>query len=491
MNLAGSATVDARKVGGNVQAKPLRHTLKQNLIVLSFLADFAVLCGAMFLAYWLRFETALRYFGVVDERIVLQHYLGHLAIGVITLSVVLANFRLYDPKHLLSFRDTARIIVKSCGLWVVGYLAFSLVLKFNPPISRLYCVLGFANAAALLVGWRWMLYRILRREEYANLLQMRVVFVGWNADCMRAMRRMGDFASRTIAVHGIVRPPNGVLEAEPPAGVRVLGDFEDCRRVVEAGEVDTVLVTDLDMSRGELIELANFCEKEMIEFKLVPTCFQVLLSGLHLETVSGMPVLGISRLPLHSTFNNYLKRGVDVVGSVVALVLSAPVMAFFGALIYLESPGPIFYRQRRLGRNGELFDIFKLRSMKLDAESNGKPGWTVRDDPRVLRIGKFMRSWNIDEIPQFWNVLRGEMSLVGPRPERPELIETFKEEIPHYNARHNIKPGITGWAQVNGFRGDTDLSERVRFDLDYIERWNLFFDFQIMLLTFCQRENAC
>ncbi|HRX56355.1 MAG TPA: exopolysaccharide biosynthesis polyprenyl glycosylphosphotransferase, partial [Verrucomicrobiales bacterium] len=198
-----------------------------------------------------------------------------------------------------------------------------------------------------------------------------------------------------------------------------------------------------------------------------------------------------SRLPLHSAFNQYVKRAIDMVGAFVGLVLSVPILAVCGALIYLESPGPIFYRQRRLGRSGQIFEMVKLRSMRLNAETGGKIGWTVKDDPRRLRIGTFMRAWNIDEIPQFWNVLKGEMSLVGPRPERPELIEEFKEVIPHYNARHNIKPGITGWAQVNGLRGDTDLSERVRFDLHYIENWNVFFDFQIMVMTFFKRENAC
>lgn len=189
--------------------------------------------------------------------------------------------------------------------------------------------------------------------------------------------------------------------------------------------------------------------------------------------------------------NQYVKRFVeDLLGGALRTISGSACDRSFGILIYRESPGPIFYRQRRLGANGSIFDMVKLRSMKLDAETKGV-GWTVKDDPRCLKVGAFMRRWNIDEIPQFWNVLKGDMSLVGPRPERPELIEQFKEEIPHYNARHNIKPGITGWAQVNGLRGDTDLSERVRFDLHYIENWNVILDFQIMLLTFFKREGAC
>lgn len=240
----------------------------------------------------------------------------------------------------------------------------------------------------------------------------------------------------------------------------------------------------------EIDDLATICEKEMVQLKVIPSYFQILVSGLSLQTISGVPILGISQLPLDRPANQVLKRAVDIIGSIVGMILSVPVIAIFGAIVYMESPGAIFYRQRRLGRGGTPFDIIKIRSMKLDAEKGGKAGWTVKDDPRRLKIGAFIRKWNIDELPQFWNVLKGEMSLVGPRPERPELIANFKEEIEHYNARHGAKPGVTGWAAINGLRGDTDLSERIRCDLYYLENWSLWLDFQIMFLTFFRRANA-
>jgi exopolysaccharide biosynthesis polyprenyl glycosylphosphotransferase len=192
---------------------------------------------------------------------------------------------------------------------------------------------------------------------------------------------------------------------------------------------------------------------------------------------------------LDRLFNRMLKRTMDIIGATIGLTLSAPIMLVCGILIYLESPGPIFYRQIRTGRNGRNFTIFKLRSMRLDAEK-GTACWTQKDDPRRLKTGAFMREWNLDEVPQFWNVLKGEMSLVGPRPERPELIANFKHQIPHYNARLASKPGLTGWAQVNGLRGDTSLVERVRYDLHYLENWSLWFDLQTMFLTFFKRQNA-
>jgi exopolysaccharide biosynthesis polyprenyl glycosylphosphotransferase len=249
-------------------------------------------------------------------------------------------------------------------------------------------------------------------------------------------------------------------------------------------------VADLNLAMDEIIELANIAEKEFVQFKVIPSYFQTLVSGLRSETISGVPILGIADLPLDRPFNRLLKRAMDIVGAIVGLFISAPLMGIFGALVYLESPGPIFYRQVRSGKNGRPFHIIKIRSMRLDAEAAGGAGWTTKDDPRRLRIGKFLRGWNIDEIPQFWNVLKGDMSLIGPRPERPELIATFKHQIPHYNARHASKPGITGWAQVSGFRGDTSLVERVRHDLSYLENWSLWLDIQILFLTFLKRENA-
>lgn len=190
-----------------------------------------------------------------------------------------------------------------------------------------------------------------------------------------------------------------------------------------------------------------------------------------------------------SAANGVAKRGIDIIGAVVGLLVSAPLVALFGLLIYRESKGSIFYKQVRTGKGGKDFTIYKLRSMKLDSEVAGA-GWTVENDPRCLKVGALIRRLNIDEVPQFWNVLKGEMSLVGPRPERPEHIVRLEKEIPRYQERHVVKPGITGWAQVNGWRGDTDLGERVKCDIDYIEKASVLWDISIMARTFVNRQNA-
>jgi exopolysaccharide biosynthesis polyprenyl glycosylphosphotransferase len=473
------------------QAEPSKSAYNK-LVALAFIGDALAAWSALTLAYWLRFETGLVRFGVADpDSAGIGNYFGHFVVGVALMSVLLTNFRFYERRNFLSYHRTLRIIGKTAVVWTAAYLALTVILSFQPPMSRVYCGLAFASMLAVLPLWRWLLWKMVSQDRIAGRLRQRAIVIGWSEEFEKAYRLFRDSPDRPFEVCGFISPPGEALPNGRHSDLRVIGRYEDLPLLLHMQICDVVLVANMNNHTNELIQLAALCEKEMVEFKLVPTWFRVLLSGLNLESVSGMPVLGISRLPLHSALNQYVKRALDIVGAIVGLALAAPIIAVFGALIYLESPGPIFYRQRRLGLGGKLFDMIKLRSMKLDAEKSGGPGWTVKDDPRCLRVGKFMRRWNIDEIPQFWNVLIGDMSLVGPRPERPELIQNFKEVIPHYNARHHIKPGITGWAQVNGLRGDTDLTERIRHDLHYIENWNLFLDIQIMILTFFKRENAC
>ncbi len=481
----------------NPTALPLRQSASTSaaqyhkLVSGAFVCDLLAVAFALLLAHWIRFDTFVATVGVQAEGLIgRMDYFGHIVLGLVIMMFALVKFGVYSRESLLSYTATLKGVVKSCVVWIVTYLSLTLVLKFDPPISRIFCGIGLILMVTILPVWRGILWRVINREETASSLRHRALVVGWSADFAKAVEMFAHASDRPFDVVGVISPPDGVFQTPVPPNMPVMGSYETLEALLQLRVCQTVIVADDAVKTGNLMQIALICEKEMVEFKLVPTCFQVLLSGLHLESVGGVPILGISRLPLHSTVNQALKRGVDILGGLVGVCLAAPVIALFGLMIKKESPGPIFYRQRRLGANGKTFDMVKLRSMTLDAEKDGV-GWTVKGDPRVLRVGGFMRRWNVDEIPRFWNVLRGDMSLVGPRPERPELIEEFKEDIPHYNARHNIKPGITGWAQVNGLRGDTDLSERVRFDLHYIENWNVIFDFQIMFLTFIKREGAC
>ena len=476
-----------RRLGG-----PRGRELAQRLVGLSLLGDLAVTFAALAAAFALRFRTALgTALGVSQAPVAWHEFFGHFVFQAFTLLLVFYHLDLYSTEQTSRFRKTGATLLTGCVLWLVVSFSLTGLLGFQTLVSRTY--LGFASVALAggLLGWRAAFDGFLRSRDVAGRLRRRILCVGWTEGATRLAEQIAADSRHPYVILGAVPGADGGFASSLPRGVRTLGDFPEVREILGEWAVDMVVVCDPDPSRDALVGLANLCEKELVDFKVIPSCFQILLSGLHLETVSGVPVLGISRLPLDRPFAAVAKRVVDIVGSLTGLLLSAPLLAVFGLLVWLESPGPIFYRQRRSGRNGRDFFIVKIRSMRLDAEAAGqRPGWTQREDPRRLRVGAFMRRWNIDEVPQFLNVLRGDMSLVGPRPERPEFIADFKEEIPHYNARHGIQPGITGWAQVNGFRGDTDLTERVRCDLFYMENWSLLLDFQIMFMTFWKRQNA-
>jgi exopolysaccharide biosynthesis polyprenyl glycosylphosphotransferase len=460
----------------------------ERVIIASMICDFVVIAAAMAAGFWLRFHTFIRAYGQ-HSGVTFRDYAGYAEVGAVSMSLILAYRQFYGEGVVLRYRRVARQIFEACVLWILGFLSISLILKFEPPLSRLYAVVCGATICCSLLLSRWVFSRIIRRPSILPSLRQRVLMVGWNDEAERLASAFGTDKADAYELAGCVRP-SGRDFARMPDHRLVLGEHEQIGDIIERRGVDIVMLADMNSGQSDIVGLANLCEKMMVQFKVIPSYFQILVSGLHLDTVSGIPILGVSGLPLNRTLNIVLKRAVDIVGSIVGLLISVPLIATFGAIVYAESPGPILYRQRRLGRNGKEFFIFKIRSMKLNAEAPGKVGWTTKNDPRRLRIGGFMRKLNIDEVPQFWNVLRGEMSLVGPRPERPELIRNFKEEIPHYNARHNVKPGITGWAQVRGFRGDTDLGERIKCDLWYLENWSLLLDFHIMLLTFIKRDNA-
>ena len=462
--------------------------LPERLVITSLLCDAVVIVYALVFSFWFRFQTPIQELGI-PVTLTLRDYVGYIACGGLAFIFTLTAFGIYERQALLRFRFVSLQIVKAACLWALCFLGFALIFKFSPPISRTYVAISAVLMPGALLGWRAIFHGFLQRSSVAVSLRQRILFVGWNEEADRLTTAFSHDPGSAYEVVGCVNSMRARFQRKPK--VRILGAFAELTEVIGRESVDMVVLTDVNGVKGDIVGLANTCEREMVQFKVIPSYFQILVSGLHLETVGGIPVLGVSRLPLDRFVNILLKRVVDVIGAVFGLLIAVPLIVLFGFLVYRESPGPILYRQRRLGRNGVEFDILKIRSMKLDAEADGKAGWSTKDDPRRLKMGGFMRKWNVDELPQFWNVLKGEMSLVGPRPERPELIHNFKHEIPHYNARHNAKPGITGWAQVKGLRGDTDLGERISCDLWYLENWSIFLDFQILVMTFSHHKNAC
>ncbi len=466
----------------------VQHYGAHKWVLVSIIGDFFTAMLAASLAFWVRFEL-LREVGHFMVQSV-DEYIIHLVLGSASFVAVLAWRGVYRREMLLQSRKVRKAIIRGTLLWTAGFLLMALLFHIEPPISRIYMAVNGLLTLPLVLLWRQGFNAHLRTPSRLAALQQRTIIVGWNEDALDLQNRFAANPEESFDIMGWVATGHSTSgKASETSTIPCLGHVLDLEKVLTDHPADVVILADLSGPREQAVDIANLCEREMIGFKIIPSCFRIFLSGLQLENVAGTPILGVSRLPLDSSFNVAIKRSVDIIGALFGLLISAPLIAIFGAVVYFESPGPVFYRQRRTGANGKPFHIIKIRSMRLDAEKNGAQ-WCKQDDPRRLKIGEFMRKWNIDEVPQFWNVLKGEMSLVGPRPERPELIANFKHEIPHYNARHHAKPGMTGWAQIKGLRGDTSLVDRIKADLWYLENWNVILDFKVMVMTFLKRDNA-
>jgi exopolysaccharide biosynthesis polyprenyl glycosylphosphotransferase len=481
-------TGPAEALSPGVRARDASKFLIESLLNVAVVGDLFFFAAGLMAAFDLRFHLPpfdqLRF---TREPISLWAYGNHFVFGSVFFCILAARAGLYQSNNLLDTRRLGLALMNTAAYWTLGYISLSLLFYFNPPISRVFVLLGGVCGPLFVLIWRHLFKTVLFRKNIHGQIRQHILVVGWNTEADRLARAVSLDARHLYVIAGCLPSAHNEYKVAPPPEVPRLGDYQNVREIIQSSKIDIVLIADLDPKTREIIALCEFCNQELIPFKVIPTYFQILVSGLHLETISGVPVLGVARLPLDSLVNRIVKRLLDIVGSIIGLIVAGPILLLFGPIVYLQSPGPVIYRQLREGRNGRTFTIYKIRSMKLDAEADG-PQWSPQDDPRCLPIGAFLRRWNLDEFPQFWNVLRGDMSLVGPRPERPELTGNFKEVIRHYNVRHYVKPGLTGWAQVSGLRGDTDLNERIRYDLFYLENWSPMFDFYIMLRTFRPRR---
>ena len=266
-------------------------------------------------------------------------------------------------------------------------------------------------------------------------------------------------------------------------GVPVLGPIASLYGYLAANNLDEIAIT-LSLKEYENLEqIVAACEKSGVHTKFIPDYNNIIPTIPFMEDLQGLPVIHIRHVPLTNMFNATIKRCMDIVGAVCALIIFSPVMLLTALLVKLTSPGPVIYSQERIGLHNRPFRMYKFRSMEVQDPGKEKSQWTTPHDPRVTPIGRVIRKTSIDEMPQFFNILIGDMSLVGPRPERPLFVEKFKEEIPRYMIKHQVRPGLTGWAQVNGYRGDTSITKRIEHDLYYIENWSIGFDIKILFLT--------
>ncbi|MBQ7943860.1 MAG: undecaprenyl-phosphate glucose phosphotransferase [Lachnospiraceae bacterium] len=282
---------------------------------------------------------------------------------------------------------------------------------------------------------------------------------------------------------------NGILDDEIPRGtkyrgVKVIGDIENLELILPENKLDEIAITLSLENYGRLENIVKICEKSGVHTKFIPDYNRLIPTNPYLEDLGGLAVVNIRRVPLTNTANMIVKRVMDIFGALIAIIISSPIMLVAAIGVKTTSKGPLIFKQERVGLHNKPFMMYKFRTMEVQPVEEEKLGWTKKHDPRVTRIGRVLRKTSIDELPQFFNVLKGDMSMIGPRPERPHFVEKFKEEIPRYMIKHQVRPGITGWAQVNGYRGDTSIRKRIEFDLYYIENWTVGFDLKILFLTF-------
>ncbi len=469
-----------------MKAPPTARLRKVLLPAALVLGDTLFSFAALSLGYWLRYASPLGNLGIDVPDATFAAYLPLLLVGVAFLIGAYAQLNLYTERLLLRKYQSVSLIIKGTTLWFAAYLGLSLVLKFEPPISRLFVAIAFACVIVVMFCWRSFFYYLLTRPVWRDRLRQRVAILGWNDEARALASELANQPVHPYHFCGAIPLPGEAAAPEP------LGTFEQLETALRMHQIDVLIAARSDLPRELMIQAVETCERTYTEWKVIPSSFQILLSGLRLQTIGRLPVLGVEELAINQLFNRALKRTVDLIGALVGLLLGAPFVLVLAALIKRESPGgPVFFRQNRIGAGHRTFTLWKLRSMQPDAAAQDHARQsTDRSDPRLLRLGAFMRRWNLDEIPQFWNVLRGDMSLVGPRPERPLHVDRLATEIPHYLPRHLVKPGMTGWAQVNGLRGDTDLTQRIQHDIYYIENWSLWLDLQILALTFVRWKNA-
>ncbi len=452
----------------------VRKRAQSFFFVLSLLADSLSVLLSFSLAYLLRFHSGLipvRY-GVPSFP---GYFFGALFVAAVWMFVFYMH-KLYDSESGYSFVDEVWELVKSSTIGSFVVLAPTFFLR-DFEYSRLTFVIACILSFGFILFGRACL-RALRKLANAEGLGIKRVAIVGGGEMGRAIR---DRIERNPTIG--YRLVGQVIERnERVDGLRELGSIENIREIVTQHELDTLIMTFPLHRHHRVLKVLEGCQDLRVEYRFVPDLYEMMVSATGHYELEGIPLIGLKEFPLQG-WNRAVKRLEDILGSLLLLAVFSPVILGCALLIKLTSKGPVFFRQERIGEDGRTFNILKFRSMKTNAEDETGPIFAKEDDPRRTTIGRLMRKLSLDEIPQLLNVLKGEMSLVGPRPERPHFVNRFKREVPRYLERHRVKSGITGWAQVNGLRGNTSIPDRIKHDLYYIENWSLGFDLKIMMRT--------
>ena len=424
--------------------------------------DAGIIGATYFFSWYLRFKSG---FFVQDVGVLpAKTYFSALFLIIPGYLLLYSIFQLYMPRRVKSYRKELMDIIRANG---IGFMIFILVLYFikQEHFSRqMLCIFFFINIS-LEFASRYLIRTILWKMRKQGLNQKHILMIGESQMAEQYMDR---------------------LRENPKWGYQVfahLKDEEKLERILEGNELDEVVIALRAEDYGKLERIVDVCEKAGVHTKMIPDFGNVISTRPYIEDVQGIPVIHVRRVPLNIMRNRAAKRAVDLIGATVAIILFSPVMLLTVLVVALTEEGSVIYRQERVGLHNQVFYMYKFRSMIMQDEEKEKAEWSTRNDPRITPVGKLIRRTSIDELPQLFNVLKGEMSLVGPRPERPQFVQKFRDEIPRYMVKHQVRPGMTGWAQINGYRGDTSIEKRNEYDLYYIENWTMVFDMKILILT--------
>ncbi len=437
---------------------------------------FAIVISYLF-AYFLKFESGLLLY---DEGLDVRTYMTALYFLVPGYLILYYQMDLYNTRRASGRKRELLNVIKAN---TVGALIFMMVLYLinQPDFSRQMIFIFWSVCifieTAVRNGMRMLMMFWWKRGYNIKY----VLLIGYSGSAESYINKVLLNPQWGYVIRGIL--DDNVERGTEYKGVKVLGTIDNLPLILPENKLDEIAITLPLGQYGRLKEIVGQCEKSGVHTKFIPDYAGVIPDRPYTEDIQGLPVINIRRVPLTNTLNSVAKRAVDIVGSVFGIIISGPIMIVSAILIKATSDGPVIFAQERVGLHNKTFRMYKFRTMIEQTEEEEAAGWTTRDDPRVTKVGRFLRRTSLDELPQLFNILFGQMSLVGPRPERPQFVEKFREEIPRYMIKHQVRPGLTGWAQVNGLRGDTSIEERIVYDLYYIENWTMELDIKIILLT--------
>lgn len=385
----------------------------------------------------------------------------------------------YAPKRGKSMQWELWLVLKANVISGAGFMV--LLFLFKMDISRGFLAIFFGTNVVLESAFRYCVRKLLEHIRRKGKNLKHILIVGYSRAAEAYIDRILSNPQWGYFVHGI-------LDDKMAVGTRykkvaVVGTMEELSEYLKEREYDEIAITLSIEEYGKLERLVASCEYSGVHTKFIPDYNHIVPTVPYIEDLEGLPVINIRKVPLSNTVNRAMKRTVDIIGALTALLLFSIPMLIVAIVIKCTSKGPVIFSQVRVGLHNKEFKMYKFRSMVVQDAAKEAGAWTTKNDARVTGIGKIIRKTSVDELPQLFNVLKGDMSLVGPRPERPKFVEKFKEEIPRYMIKHQVRPGITGWAQVNGYRGDTSIRKRIEHDVHYIENWTMWFDFKILFMT--------